>query len=338
MSPSPIHPILLIGGSGVIGRAAARVLRAAHPDLPLLIGGRDLARAEEVAAEIGDAQGVSLDLAADDLGLGERRVSAVAGIPKDDRIAGLRFAQAHGAAYISISGGITEIGPEVAAYMHSPHAAPVVLGAAWLVGATTVPTLKFARAFSQVHDITISALLDEQDTGGPATTADLERLTKTMSAALTLRGGVYMWREGDDARATFRAVDGTEVEAAAFAAYDIVGLANATNAPNIQFDLAVGITSTRRRGGPMSTEIIIEIAGEGHSGKPLRTRHAVVHPEGQMPLTSLGVAMLLERLTGLDGQTPPPAGLYFPYQLLEPTRYLARLKQMGGLILELEAM
>ena len=68
----------------------------------------------------------------------------------------------------------------------------------------------------------------------------------------------------------------------------------------------------------MSTEIIIELAGEDHAGRPLRTRHAVVHPEGQMPLTGLGVAMVLERLVGLDGKPPTPAGLYFPYQLLDP--------------------
>lgn len=73
-----LHPILLIGGSGVVGRWAARFLREAHPDLPLLIGGRNLARAEEAAAAIGKAEGVALDLAADDLGLGERPVSAVA--------------------------------------------------------------------------------------------------------------------------------------------------------------------------------------------------------------------------------------------------------------------
>ena len=53
---------------------------------------------------------------------------------------------------------------------------------------------------------------------------------------------------------------------------------------------------------------------------------------------SLRVAMLLERLVGLDGDPPTPAGLYFPDQLLEPTAYLARLKQIGGAVLELEFM
>jgi hypothetical protein len=48
--------------------------------------------------------------------------------------------------------------------------------------------------------------------------------------------------------------------------------------------------------------------------------------------------MLLERLTGLDGQPPAPAGLYFPYQLLEPAAYFARLEQSGGMVLPLEVL
>ncbi len=331
-------PILLVGGSGVVGRKTARFLRDAHPDAPLLVGGRDLARAEEAAAEIGGAEGVALDLAADDLGLGGRPVSAVAVLPKDDRIAGLRFAQARGVPHVSISGGIDEIGPEVAAYVHEPDAAPVVLGAEWLVGATTVPTLEFAKAFGRVHDIAIGALLDEQDTGGPTTAVDLEHLRKTTSAALTRRDGAYLWRVGDDAKAGFRAADGTEMEAFAFTPYDVVGLATATGAPNVRFDLAIGVSSTRRRGEPMSTEIVIELAGEDRAGRPLRTRHAVVHPDGQMPLTGLGVAMVLERLVGLDGDPATPPGLYFPYQLLEPAAYLARLEQIGGAVLNLEVL
>jgi hypothetical protein len=226
-----LNPILLIGGSGVVGRWTARHLREAHPDAPLLIGGRDRARAEEAAVEIGHAEGVVLDLAAADLGMGERPVSAVAVFFTDN-----------------------------------------------------------------------------------------------------------LWRAGDDAKARFRAVDGTEMEATALSPYDVVGLATATGAPNVQFNLALGVSSTRRRGEPLSTEILIELAGEDPTGRPLRTRHAVVHPQGQMPLTGLGVAMVLERLTGLDGKPPLPAGLYFPYQLLAPTPYFDRLKQIGGEILKLDVL
>ncbi len=331
-------PILLIGGSGIVGRWTTRFLRDFYPNVPLLIGGRDLTKAEEAASEIGNAEGVVLDLAAEDLGLGERPVSAVAVFFTDERIAGLRFAQSKGVPHISISPGIIEMGPEVAAYIHKPDTAPVVLGTEWLVGATTVPTLEFAKAFGRVHDITIGALLDEQDAFGPAANADLERQTRTMPAALARRDGRFFWRVGEEAKDKFRAVDGTEMEASALSPYDVVGLATATGAPNVQFNLALGVSSTRRRGEPMSTEILIELAGEDHKGRPLRTRHAVVHPEGQMPLTGLGVAMVLERLIGLDGNPAILPGLYFPYQLLKPTTYFARLEQIGGTILTLEVL
>lgn len=333
----PLNPILLIGGSGVVGRCTAQILRTAHPDAPLLIGGRTLAKAEEVAAEVGNAEGVALDLAVGDLGLGERPVGAVAVLPKDDTLAGLRFAQARGVPHISISGAVNEIGPEVATYMHRPQAAPVVLGVEWLVGAATVPTLEFAKAFGRLDDIAIGALLDEQDTGGPAAVMDMHRVTKVMPSALARRDGAFLWRSGDEAKARFRAVDGTGMEAAALSTYDVVGLAAATDAPNVQLNLAVGLSSTRRRGGPMSTEILIELAGADHVGRPLRTRHAIVHPEGQMPLTALGVAMSLERLVGLDGKPAASAGLYFPHQLLEPASYFARLDRIGGTVSTLEA-
>jgi hypothetical protein len=69
---------------------------------------------------------------------------------------------------------IIEMGSEVASYIHRPQAAPVVLGTEWLVGATTIPTLEFAKAFARRDDITIGALLDEEDAAGPAADASAE--------------------------------------------------------------------------------------------------------------------------------------------------------------------
>jgi hypothetical protein len=331
-----VEPILLMGGSGAIGRQTARSLRAAHPEVSLLIGGRDLAKTERAAKEIGRAEGVVLDLAADDLGLGKHRVGAVAVFYMDHAIAGLRFAQSNGIPHLSISSGVFEIAPEIATYMQRPDAAPVVLGYEWLVGATTVPTLHLAKAYGQVDEIVIAALVDEQDGGGPTVATDFEHLTKMMPAALTRRDGVYIWREGNDAKVRFRAVDGTETEASGFSSIDVVGLAAATGASNVEFNLASGVTSTRRRGDPMSTEIIIELAGVDNAGKPLRTRHAIVHPQGAASLTGIGVSMILERLLGLDGNPPTKAGLYFPYQLLGAEDYLARLERDGGTLMALD--
>ena len=330
-----LNPILLMGGSGAIGHHTARALRAAYPDVPLLIGGRDLGKAQRAAEHVGGAQGVVIDPAADDLGLGDRQVSGVVVFYMDHALAGLRYAQKRNVPHLSISSGVFEIAPEIATYMHRPDAAPIVLGYEWMVGATTVSTLSVAGAFGRIQDISINALVDEQDTGGPTVATDFEHLNRMLPAALTRRDGAYVWREGEDSKVSFRAVDGTQIEASGFSSIDVVGLAAATGAPNVQFNLAIGVSSTRRQGRPMSTEIIIELAGDDLKGEPLRTRHAVVHPAGAAPLTGLCVAMILERLLGLDGQPPTPPGLYFPYQLLDAATYLERLKQEGGELREL---
>lgn len=65
-------------------------------------------------------------------------------------------------------------------------------------------------------------------------------------------------------------------------------------------------------------------------------RFALVHPGGQMPLTGLGVAMVLESLTGLGGQAPTRPRLYFPCQLLDAGTYFGRLRDIGGSIVDLE--
>lgn len=330
-----VHPILFMGGSGAIGHRSANALRAAHPDVPLLIGGRDLTKAQQAAEEMGGAEGVVIDPAAEDLGLGDRPVSAVAVFYMDHTLAGLRFAQKRRVPHLSISSGVFEMAPQIAGYIHTPNAAPIVLGYEWMVGATTVATLHLAKAFARVRDIRINALVDEQDGGGPTVAADFEHLNRMLPAALTRREGAYVWREGEEANVSFRALDGTLMQASGFSSIDVAGLAAATDAANVQFNLASGVSSSRRAGRPMSTEILIEMVGEGLDGQALHTRHALVHPAGAAALTGLSIAMLLERLIGLDGAPSTAPGLYFPYQLLDAAEYLQRLGKEGGELLEL---
>lgn len=331
-------PILLLGGSGAIGHQTARALRATYPDVPLLIGGRDLAKAQAAAAKAGHAQGVAVDPTRADLGLGAHNVSAVVVLYQDHLLAGLHFAQSRGVPHLSISTGVFEIAPEIASFMQTPNASAVVLGYEWLVGATTVPALHLAKAFGQVHDIRIGALVDEDDAVGPAVEADFEHMNHLMPASLTRRDGAWLWREGDDAKTVFRALDGTDIAATGFSSIDVAGLASATGAHSVQFNLGSGVSSSRRQGKAFSTEIILELDGVDHAGQPLRTRHAVVHPGGAAPLTGMGIALVLERLVGLDGKPPVAPGLYFPYQILDATHYLARLRQEGGQVLALPVL
>ncbi|MPZ10926.1 MAG: NAD(P)-dependent oxidoreductase [Kiloniellaceae bacterium] len=330
MSTQSLDPVLIIGGSGMVGAQAAGMLRRFHPTLPIAIGGRNIAKAEAVAREVGGAEAVQVDTGRRGLGLpAGARYSAVAVFLKDDTLNALRFAQAEGIPHISISSGSFEVGPEMALYIHNAGRAPVLMASHWLAGAATLPTLHFARAFRSIDSIEIAAVLDEQDMGGPAAAADFERLTSAAPNPLFLQGGRWTWVMNGEATRTVTDVDGTEVTAQGYAPLDVLSLAGATDAQSIRFDLVYGESASRRQGAPFSTAIMIEIAGEKSDGTRARVRHELVHPQGQAPLTALGVTLAIERLLGLAGGAPVAPGLYLPEVLIDPAYMVQRLEEIG---------
>ena len=64
-----------------------------------------------------------------------------------------------------------------------------------------------------------------------------------MPAALSRRDGRWLWREGDDAKVAFSALDGSKINASGFSSIDLAGLAAATGARSVQFDLGQGVSS-----------------------------------------------------------------------------------------------
>jgi len=330
MSANAIEPVLIIGGSGVVGAQAAQALRRLHPTLPIAIGGRDLAKAEAVARRLGSADAVAIDLTRADLGQPENKAySAVAMFLKDDTLHSLDYAQAKGLPYLSVSSASFEIGPEVAWFIRKPASAPVLMASNWLAGAATFATLQFAAGFDAVETIEISLVLDEKDMGGPAAYVDFDRITKAAASAQILKDGHWMWATGDDAARRFEDSGGALQQGQAYAPLDVLSLGAATDAHSIRVDLAVGESASRRRGEHFSTEMIIELTGRLKNGRPGRRRHVLVHPGGQAPVTAVGVALGIERLLGLAGGAAVPPGLYLPDVLIEPGYALQRLQEFG---------
>jgi hypothetical protein len=324
-------PVLIIGGSGVVGSQAARALRRLHPTLPLAIGGRDMTRADLVAHGLGNAVAVAVDVGLADLGLTrDRAFSAVVVFLKDHWLNSMRFAQDRGVPYISLSSGTFEIGPEVAQYVHAPDRAPVLLASHWLAGASLFPALHYATAFRTIDEIRIGVLLDEEDMGGAAAYADFERITGSAPAALTLQDGQFVWRRIDETSVTYVSVDGVEVAAQRYSPFDIMSLATATDARSISMNLAYTVSASRRRGEPFSTEIVIDIDGVMADGARGRMHHEIVHPEGQAPLTAINVALAVERMLGLGDGPPPDPGLFFPELLLVPAYVVGRMEEFGA--------
>jgi hypothetical protein len=327
-----VKPVLILGGSGQAGSAAAALLRRWHPTLPLTIAGRDLGRARRVADGLGGATAVTVDLRRDDLGLpADHEHAAVVAAVWDDHLHGLRHAQRRGVPYLSLSSPLVDIAPEVVAGAQRAGAAPILLASQWCAGAVVLAALDTARRFERIDTIRIGAVLDEKDIGGPAGTADLQRWSVATTAGLVRRDGVFTWVTDPDAQADVRSFDGTVLPGRSIPILDVPSLALATGAPNVRVDFAVGESAGRRRGGAPSVEVRIDIDGAGPTGAPLRAGRRLVHPAGQNPLTALGVALGVERLLGLRGEPVPP-GLHTPEALLDPAHAVERMAEIGAVL------
>eukprot|EP01034_Spumella_vulgaris_P001566 gene1566-2075_t len=221
-------PVLIIGGSGIVGAQAARALRRLHPALPIAIGGRDMAKANRTAAEIANASAVALDLNQPGLGLASTA---------------LKFAQARAVPYLSVSSGTFEMAPEVARYIHHPGRSAVLMASQWLAGAATFPVLHFAREFATLDSISIGVVLDDEDMGGPAAYADYERITATAPNALVLRQGKFEWLPKEQGTGMLTSVDGVAMSTQAYSPFDIVGLAAAVISPMVSFFTRKPVTS-----------------------------------------------------------------------------------------------
>jgi len=325
-----MESVLILGGSGQAGAGIATLLRRWHPTLPLTIAGRNVERAQRVADELGGATAVTVDLRRGDLGLpaGSSHSAVVAAI-WDSGLNGLGYAQRGGLPYVSISSGLVDIAPEVVAGAQRPSAAPILLASHFCAGTGVLAALHVAREFDRIDSIRMGAVLDDQDAGGPAGLADLERLFVASSAGLERRDGVFTWLAASAAQVELHALDGAVLPAQSIPILDVPSLAHATGAPNVRFDYALGESAGRRRGGVPSIEIRIDVEGVDAAGLPLRVGRFLVHPDGQRPLTALGVALGVERLLGLRGEPAAP-GLHTPESLIDPAYAVERLTELGA--------
>jgi len=193
--------------------------------MPLLVGGRNLDAAREVAREAGAAHAVAIDLDKPRLGLDDGvALAAVVMLASDDGLRGLRYAQDLGIAYMNIGNGLVEVGPEMALFAHRATAAPVVLASQWGAGVAVFLALHGVKVFERMRSIRIGVVLDEQDAAGPLALEDMQRLSEAAPAALVFTGGKRTWVSGDAAKARIKAIDGRELAADACSPFDIISL------------------------------------------------------------------------------------------------------------------
>ncbi|MCP3136150.1 Rossmann-fold NAD(P)-binding domain-containing protein [Pyxidicoccus xibeiensis] len=330
MSSNTQKPVLIIGGTGVVGSRAAKTLRRLQPALPITLGVRNLEKAQALARELGNADAVRVDLERRDLGLPETAsFSAVVALLKDETLNSMKYAQAKGVPYIPFSDFVFDIGPAVALHIQHPDRSAVLMLGHFLGGTTALATLHFAREFRRVDSIEVSAVFDSDDVGGPAAQGDMERVTKGVPSPLLLKDGKFLWAQGADVEREFVGVDGTKWRGRAYPLLDVVSLPAETGARSVRLDFAVRDAASRPAGQGPSHEVIIEITGERADGTTGPVRHELVDPDVHSGMSARGVAFAVERLLGLAGGPPVKPGLYHPERLLDPAYVVARLQEFG---------
>jgi hypothetical protein len=332
-----MKPILFVGGSGAVGSRATRALRRLHPAVPLLVGGRDLGKAETLANELGHARPVRLDLERPDLGLAasDRDVSAVVTLLRDERLATLDFAQAQRVPYLGFADFVFDVGPTVARYLAKPDASAILVLGQVLGGTVAHVTLHAARHFARVRGIAIGVILDENDSGGPAGQADFARLANAPRALVRI-GGRFVYPDDQSLSRTIVDSGGVARVGKATPLLDVASLAAKTGAADVRVDLAIRSVS-HEAPRPTSNETIIELRGTRPDGAATAVRVEMLDRDTFSGTSARGAAIAVERLLGLDRGSPEPLppGLYSPEVIDDPARVVARLEAFGATIREL---
>jgi len=327
MSNASKEPVLLIGGSGVVGQRAARALRKLQPGLPIVIAGRDASKAASLATEIGGATtSLVVDLAREDLGLPEGSAfAAIAVFVKDVGLRSLRYAQARGIPYIAFSDFAFDIAPVVGLFVHAPTRAPILMLGHVVGGTATLAALHFVKELRDVASIEITGVVGADDTGGPAAQADFVRYAQGGHGALLLRDGEWIWLKDAASARTIVDAAGVERTAHALPLLDVVSLAAETRARSLRVDLVVRGPAEPQR----ATEIILELEGTGHDGSRTTIRVTLADDDVHARISAYGAAIALERLLGLRGGAPIAPGLYHPESILDPAAAIDRLVALG---------
>jgi len=343
-------PLLIVGGYGLVGEQAARLLRRRHPELPLLLGGRDPGRAQALAAALG-ASTVVVDAGSPQplASLPERPAAVLAAVsdPGDHLLVdamrrGIPIADIHRAGQASI------LDVAVAAAAERP-AAPVLLSGSWLAGVSALLAAAVVGELGGADRVDIAVLASSDDRVGPDSWGFSERLPWPY----------YVMRDGRRRAAhpltglrQVRCADDRERPAVLVGTLEQTTLPVTLGVPTVETRMALQSTATLygliglKRSGALRAlarpglrrvrAALLQRPGSGDfagitvtatdQGRSVSVD--LLDTRGQAHLSAVGAACAAERVLapGL------PAGISFPEQSARPAADLELLRQAGVVV------
>ncbi|MEM9542719.1 MAG: saccharopine dehydrogenase NADP-binding domain-containing protein [Cyanobacteria bacterium P01_E01_bin.42] len=351
------NSILIAGSYGVVGRQVATLIRQRHPDLPLIVAGRNREKAQALAEELGNANSLQLDVEQPNP-LQGKQPRAIIAVVNDSHDYLLMDAVQQGIPYLDVTRWTERMRASIAQLADKPLTAPVLFSSGWMGGVAAVVAVAATQTLQNVESIDISVLFSLQDKSGPNSVEYMDRLATPFETLID--GQLKQVFPYTDPR-TIAFPNGYTTPVYRFDTPDLLTLPQTTGAKTVaariafddafstnllRFLIRSGIwklisgdrfTSLRRSllynpGSGASHEIHIAATGKDSNGSSQTVTLTIVDPQGQTHLTALGALIQLERLMGLDGAAPPAPGIVYPDTAPQVDRALQVLEQFGAIV------
>lgn len=344
---------MIVGGYGLVGAQAARMLRRRQPDLPLVLAGRHPERARGLALSLG-ASTATVDVRATRPldSLPERPAAVLAAVTDPDD-ALLLDAMRRGIpiADINRAGPASVLDVAVCAARERP-AAPVLLSGSWLAGVSALMAAAAVRELGRPERVDIAILVSSDDRVGPDAWGFGARLPWPYYPMVDGRRRPVQPLSG---LRHVRCADERERPAALVGTLEQVTLPITLGVPTVETRMALadppmlfGLVGLKRSGAlralarPALQRVraaLLQRPGTGDiAGLTVtaerRTRSVaidVLDVQGQSHLSAVGAVRAAERVLGIAGP-PLPAGIAFPEQHADPSSDLAALRQAGATV------
>lgn len=350
------RPVLIIGGYGVVGLQLAKIIRDAHPAIPLILAGRSLDAAQNAAAKIENATGFRMDVAGTTPILpAHDRLAAVIAAVNDPEHTQLRAAILQDIPYIDVTRWTERLNDAIELAAILDVRSSVSLSSSWMAGISAIVAKSAASKLASVERIETSILLRLADKAGPNSVEYTDRLGYSFRVMQDGR-----WRDGspmsEPTHAEFpsgfsgKVYRFDEPSQETLARYtgaksvsSRIGYDNATTNMTMAFLVKSGLWwlisgSAFRKfrrwiiynpGDGAAHEIVITAAGRDSTGQVKKTRATINDPRGQTHLTAIGAFVQLQEALGLGGRPVRGPGIYVPENHDDPDHVVGLLRRYG---------
>lgn len=343
---TPPGTLLVVGGYGLVGAQAARLLRQRDPGLRLLIGGRHPERAAEFARSIG-ARAVAVDVGRPaPLGALDERPAAVLGVVSDGWGHLVADAMRRGVPVADIhrAGHADVLDVCVGAARARPTAA-VLLAGSWFGGLAALMAAAAVGELGGAADrVDLTVLASSDDRVGPDSWGFAERLAWPFHP---MRDGRRVPAQPMTDPRPARCADGAVRPAALIGTLEQTTLPVTLGVPTVETRLALQSPASLRalvalkRSGTLRAlarpalrgvrSALLERPGAGDfAGLTVTARGSgrgvsvdLLDPRGQAHLSAVGAALAAERVLG----AALPPGVSYPEQSAHPKADFDLLRQ-----------